>query len=313
MFLLSILISIFYTVLIKYCLKFVIYALIISLFCIMFAILVIAIGNNNYGLIITMALGMLFFAVFLICMRNEIKLGMELMNIATRFMGENLTVYLAPVWVFFLAVLFFVFWVVSVVAVQSRANMHISQGVSTGSDLGIMGYFLFMYIFMSIFFYYVLTFLISTNCALWYYNIEDNYWCLGMGRINRYHIGSFTFGALLLALVKIMQLIINSSGSRSENACARCVQCFISCLLSQVEYLLRVLNNTTVIVMSVTGESYCDAAKTSAFVLFDHLGLFATVSVISNLVMFGGIVLAVGLPTIVGLLYCSKRLNPTDL
>ena len=71
--------------------------------------------------------------------------------------------------------------------------------------------------------------------------------------INRYHIGSFTFAALLLTLVRIMQLVINSSGKESDNACARCIQCFISCVLSQVEYMLRVLNSTAVAVMAGYG------------------------------------------------------------
>lgn len=136
---------------------------------------------------------------------------------------------------------------------QMRANTHISQGTSTSGELGILGYFFFIYIFMTIFLYYILTFLIATACALWYYNIDGGYFCVATGRINRYHIGSFTFAALLLTLVRLLQAIINSKGEQSENACARCIQCFISCILSQVEYLLRVLNSTSVVVMAVTG------------------------------------------------------------
>lgn len=79
-----------------------------------------------------------------------------------------------------------------------------------------------------------------------------------------------------------------------------------------MEHLLRVLNSTAVVVMAVTGENYCDSAKTAAYILFDSLGLYAAVSVISNLVMVGGVVLAVGIPTIVGLLYCKKVYQPTD-
>lgn len=79
-----------------------------------------------------------------------------------------------------------------------------------------------------------------------------------------------------------------------------------------MEHLLRVLNSTAVVVMAVTGESYCNSAKTAAYILFDSLGLYAAVSVISNLVMVGGVVIPVGIPTIVGLLYCKKVYNPTD-
>jgi len=64
---------------------------------------------------------------------------------------------------------------------------------------------------MTIFFYYVLSFLISTACANWYYGLKDtNYWCEGTGRINKYHIGSFTFAALLLTIIKIMKMLLKS-------------------------------------------------------------------------------------------------------
>jgi hypothetical protein len=137
---------------------------------------------------------------------------MALMDVAGKFIGERPGVYMAGLWVFFLSCLFFVFWAVSMVAVQMRANMHKNQGVSNSGDMGILGFFIFVYIFMGIFFYYVLSFLISTACALWYYGIEGGYFCTATGRINRYHIGSFTFAALLITLVRIMQIIINSSG-----------------------------------------------------------------------------------------------------
>lgn len=171
-----------------------------------------------------------------------------------------------------------------------------------------MGFFVFTYIFMAIFFYYVLSFLISTACAMWYFNLEENYFCIATSRINRNHIGSFSFAALLLALVRFMQLIINNSGGQSENACARCVQCFVSCILRQVEYLLRVLNNTSIIVMAITGDNYCDSAKTAAFVVFNHLGLYSAISVINTLITFGGVILTVGIPTLIGILYCKKNM-----
>jgi hypothetical protein len=212
MFVLSIIVAVLYLVLVRCCLKCVIYTMVVAVFCLMFAILVMAISSNNFGLIVAMSVGIFLFMIFIICMRNELELGMAMMATASRFISEKPSVYLAGLWVFFLSCLFFIFWVVSVVAVQMRANMHLSQGASTSGEYGILGYFVFVYIFMSIFLYYVLSFLISTACAFWYYNIEGDYFCTATGRINRYHVGSFTFAALLLTLVRVMQLIINSNG-----------------------------------------------------------------------------------------------------
>jgi hypothetical protein len=143
--------------------------------------------------------------------------------------------------------------------------------------MGILAYFIFVYIFLTIFFYYVLSFLVSTACAMWYYGNTGNYWCEGTTRINKYHIGSFTFAALLLTLIKMLKLMLNARNSGSDNACAKFVVCCVNCLLSRIEYMIQVMNNTAVIVMAVTGESYCESAQTASYVIFNNMGLFACV------------------------------------
>ena len=63
---------------------------------------------------------------------------------------------------------------------------------------------------MTEFLYYVQTFLIATACALWYYGIEENYCSTGIFRLNRYHIGSLTFGALLVTIVNMFKRMAQS-------------------------------------------------------------------------------------------------------
>lgn len=62
-----------------------------------------------------------------------------------------------------------------------------------------------MFVFMTEFLYYVMTFLIATACANWYYDIEDNYYTTGVGRINRFHIGSLTFGAIIITIINLIK------------------------------------------------------------------------------------------------------------
>lgn len=79
MLVLSIVISILYLILVRYCLKCVIYTMIVAVFCILFAILVLAIYSNNFGLIVAMSVIILLFIVFLFCFREDLELGMQLM------------------------------------------------------------------------------------------------------------------------------------------------------------------------------------------------------------------------------------------
>lgn len=68
---LSIVIAVLYLILVRYCLRCVVYTMVVAMFCILFAILVMGIYSNNFGLIVAMSVSIVFFILFLICMRNE--------------------------------------------------------------------------------------------------------------------------------------------------------------------------------------------------------------------------------------------------
>ena len=54
--------------------------------------------------------------------------------------------------------------------------------------------------------------------------------------------------------------------------------------------------------MSVTGESYINSAKTALSIIFENFPLFYIVDFIGDLVVFFGILLCTGLPTLIGFL-----------
>ena len=64
-----------------------------------------------------------------------------------------------------------------------------------------------------LFFYYCMVFLVATATAMWYYNVEGNYLCTGIGRIIKYHTGSFTFAAIILTLIKMARQMVEQQAS----------------------------------------------------------------------------------------------------
>lgn len=54
------------------------------------------------------------------------------------------------------------------------------------------------------FFSYVLTYFISTCCSYWYYGFEVNYCFKSAITMNRFHIGSLTFGAIIITIITIL-------------------------------------------------------------------------------------------------------------
>lgn len=156
------------------------------------------------------------------------------------------------------------------------------------------------------FLYYVQTYLIATSCSYWYYGIEDNYCLKGSLTMNRFHLGSMTFGALLITVLTILKQMANQgSQDQDSSACgvvASVCLCLVACCLSCIENLIRTLNHNAFIVMAVTGESYINSAKTAMSIIFENFGLFSIVDFISNLVTFFGVLVTVGIPTLVGFL-----------
>jgi uncharacterized membrane protein YsdA (DUF1294 family) len=64
------------------------------------------------------------------------------------------------------------------------------------------------------FFNYVQVYLVATCCGFWYYGIDDNYYTKGSYRMNRFNLGSITFGALLITIITILRQLVQSSRNR---------------------------------------------------------------------------------------------------
>jgi hypothetical protein len=52
--------------------------------------------------------------------------------------------------------------------------------------------------------------------------------------------------------------------------------------------------------MTVTGENYVNAAKTALSVILENFGLFYVVDFIAELITLFGILITVGIPTLIG-------------
>ena len=118
----SIVVSLIYLILLKCQTKCMVYLLIVLIFCLLIAICIFALIQKNTGLIITMVIAIALFGILLWCFRNHLSKGIKILQIACKFISEKPSVYFSTIWVFFMSVLFFVFWMVSIISVQTKAN-----------------------------------------------------------------------------------------------------------------------------------------------------------------------------------------------
>ena len=157
-------------------------------------------------------------------------------------------------------------------------------------------------------------FLVSTACAFWYYgNDEDNYFCTGSGWLNKCHIGSLTFGALLVAIISFLRrLVANEAAEQAGegNCCCSIMLCCVACCLGAIESLLKVLNQNSIIVMAVTGESYLDSAKSAVGIIFENFGLFNIIEIFDTVLLIAGVLICAGIPAVGIFLILQFTIDP---
>ena len=75
----------------------------------------------------------------------------------------------------------------------------------------------------------------------------------------------------MVAIISFLRrLVANEAAEQAGEGnciCAFCL-CCLACCLGSIEALLKVLNQNSVIVMAVTGESYLNSAKSAIGIIF---------------------------------------------
>lgn len=132
-------------------------------------------------------------------------------------------------------------------------------------------YFLFGGLWKNAFLQALNQFIIASAVAIWYFSQGP-----GQGvhkpiarsiyRAFRYHLGSLAFGALILAIVQMIRLIlayiqkqVKKSGgdNRLIKFFLNCLQCYLACF----ERFIKFLNKMAYIQIAITGKNFCISAK----------------------------------------------------
>ena len=269
---------------------------------------IIGIATQNYALAIPMGIIFLVYVIILACFRNKIKMGIILVKVATNFISAKPIIFITPIIKVALTAFFAVFWIYTVSLMSQKANMQEKLNQDSSVARIFTGIWVLLWLFFTFFFYYLMVFTIAVTCAFWYYNVEGkNPIVTAYKWIFKSAFGAITFAALLISLVTFARLIIDSNRKNTKNIGVAVCLCILSCLLKQIEALLKILNHNTVICMAVTGEDFIDSAKTAIGIICSDLPLFSISRLITNLLVFWGVILSVGIPSVMAYLWVGTN------
>ncbi|EAR87511.1 plasma-membrane choline transporter (macronuclear) [Tetrahymena thermophila SB210] len=331
-----------YMVILRYCSGLITWLTIIAYFAIItaFAIILLVKGQNKYDEGVTasdkdmqqdgknlkylsyavFALDGLFLITFL-CLFNRIRLAIAIIKSAALFVGEVKTSFLVPPVVTIFCMLFTAWWIVAFVFVYSVGDI---QGSEYGPFASVkwqkntrymLIYHIFGGLWINAFFGALIQFILATACSLWYFSKPNEphqpvYTGVKRGLTN--HFGSLAFGALILAIVQFIRLVLEfmeqqvKKSGQGNNTCVKyllkCLQCYVACF----ERFIKFLNKNAYIQIALTGKGFCSAAKDAFELIWCNPAKFGTVATIGNIFIFIGRLFIAGITGLISYIILIK-------
>ncbi|NWI62722.1 CTL5 protein, partial [Todus mexicanus] len=94
------------------------------------------------------------------------------------------------------------------------------------------------------------------------------------GRAIRYHTGSLAFGALILAIVQLIRVILEYLDHKlkgTQNSFTRFLLCCLKCCFWCLEKFLKFINRNAYIMIAIYGKNFCTSAKEAFFLLMRNV------------------------------------------
>lgn len=259
-------------------------------------------------ILITLAI---YLGLMFCCFKKHLKTAIVLVKVTGTFLTERPLVYIIPLVMSIFTMLFTMLWAGSIIGLTILGGAN-PPPIEPGTTLGLFFIQIFGYIFFVFFTYYVMVFLVASCVAIWYYQSRKNMITSGIKWLFQAHIGSITFGAMIITIIKILQAM--AKGQKKTNAAAAVARAVCICLLNALEKFVKIMNRFAVIIMSFTGEDFVTSCKSTGIIIFKNLGVFSVITIVSNFFYYSGLLLCAGIPTaLTGIIVSNIDIKDTSM
>lgn len=260
-------------------------------------------SNEVYGWI-CIGLGC-FFTILVLCCCSRLRLAVAVCKSAGQFVASVCSTMLVPIiqtilsggmWA---AAIVVMVYLVSAATFTATSSDYFSS-VSSYTDTALIRFYIFIFftLWTSAFLGAMTIFIVASACSMWYYSHgPDSELTLPVSRsykmVFRYHFGSLAFGALLLAIVQFLQMVVEAVKRQAENTgqsnkcfeyVIKCIECFLQC----VECIVKFINTQAYIQIAIRGKNFCYAAKDGFELAWSNVLRYAIVGGVGSIIMFLG-------------------------
>ena len=221
-----------------------------------------------------------FFLLMLFCCCGRIRIAVAVCKATGQFVAHTCGIVLVPIIQTAITLGMWAVCLYVLVYLVSAAGFSYTSGdvftsISNLADNALIYFYVFLFgtLWCNAFIQAVGIFVIASACCIWYYSHgpnqdETNYPIFRSYKmVFRYHFGSLAFGALILAIVQFLQLVVEAIKKQAESTGAANSKCFeyvincLRCCLQCVERIVEFINKTAYIQMALRGKNFCSAAK----------------------------------------------------
>ncbi|XP_037674069.1 LOW QUALITY PROTEIN: choline transporter-like protein 2 [Choloepus didactylus] len=132
------------------------------------------------------------------------------------------------------------------------------------------------------------------------------------GRALRYHTGSLAFGALILAIVQIIRVVLEYLDQRlkaADNKFAKFLLMCLKCCFWCLEKFIKFLNRNAYIMIAIYGTNFCTSAKNAFFLLMRNIIRVAVLDKVTDFLFLLGKLLVVGSVGILAFFFFTHRIR----
>ncbi|VTJ54066.1 Hypothetical predicted protein [Marmota monax] len=132
------------------------------------------------------------------------------------------------------------------------------------------------------------------------------------GRALRYHTGSLAFGALILAIVQIIRVMLEYLDQRlkaAENKFAKFLMTCLKCCFWCLEKFIKFLNRNAYIMIAIYGTNFCTSARNAFFLLMRNIIRVAVLDKVTDFLFLLGKLLIVGSVGILAFFFFTHRIR----
>lgn len=244
-----------------------------------------------------------------------------------QFIQQECQTILVPIVMFIAIALFISFWIAVSIFIFSCGKVgqcHGSPYACIDWDVGVKRSLTFY--FFGLFWNCEVAigmcqFVIASSTAYWYFshlkgNSTSSPVCKSFCRALFYHLGSIAFGALILCILVLLQLVFEVlhkiskeqtlSNDPVTNACTKCCISCTRCVLACFERFVRFISHNAFIMMAITGSGFCSAAHEAFYLILRSSAAYAVSHGVGHLLMFFGRLLITAVCTFVGYIMITQ-------